>query len=88
MNTQDFPRDQYGYEIPRCHHVSPTGATCNAPPMTGEHFCYFHNPRVAPQREEASRNGGFNRRQPEPSRRIPIGLPRLSLRTPDDVGAG
>jgi hypothetical protein len=64
MNT-GFPKNKYGNATPRCHYVNPTNAeTCNAPPMIGEHYCFFHNPRTAPAREEAARAGGRNRRQP------------------------
>jgi hypothetical protein len=79
---KEYPKDKYGYEIPRCHHVNPiTGDDCNAAPMTGEHYCYVHNPRVAPEREEAQRRGGQNRRQPEPPPRIPANLPYVKLET-------
>lgn len=87
MNT-DFPKDKYGYEVPRCHYVNLTnGDTCNAPPMTGEHYCFFHHPEQQAKREEASRNGGRNRRQPEPQPLIPPNLPRISLKTRADLAA-
>jgi len=47
MQTKEYPRDKYGYEIPRCHYVSPiNGEDCNDVPMTGEHFCPSHNRRL------------------------------------------
>ena len=63
----------------RCHQVSSTGSHCNAPPMTGEHFFFSHNPRMAAEREAAQRAGGRNRRQPDPPPRIPPNLPYVKL---------
>ena len=48
MQTKEYPKDKYGYEIPRCHYASPiNGEDCPDVPMTGEHFCPAHNPRLA-----------------------------------------
>jgi hypothetical protein len=47
MQTKEYPKDKYGYEIPRCHYVSPiNGEDCKDVPMTGEHFCPSHNARL------------------------------------------
>src|SRR5215510_11615778 len=80
-------KDKYGYDIPRCSHISSTGARCNAAPQTGQHFCYFHDPDKQEERLESQRAGGRNRRRPEPPLVIPPGLPRLSLQTPTDIAA-
>ena len=66
----------------RCHYINPVNADgCEAAPMKGEDYCYFHNPRMAPHREEAQRRGGENRRQPAPPPRIPANLPYVKLET-------
>ena len=47
MTTKAYPKDKYGYELPRCHYVSPINSEhCKDVPMTGEHFCPAHNPRI------------------------------------------
>src|SRR5215472_13674059 len=73
---EQYPTDP----MRRCHYINPINADgCEAAPMRGENFCFSHNPRVAPQREEAQRRGGQNRRQPEPPPRIPPNLPLVTL---------
>jgi hypothetical protein len=92
MHTKEYPKDKYGYEIPRCHYVNPTsGEDCEDAPMTGEHFCPSHNPRLEAERRLAAeraeacpgepwapRDHGRRRRQPEPPR-IPPNLPYIKL---------
>jgi hypothetical protein len=98
MQTKEYPRDKYGYEIPRCHYVSPiNGEDCKDVPLTGEHFCPSHNRRLEAEirlaaegrlkaeRAGEQRSGGFSPRQPQPPPRIPPNLPRVTVRTHSDV---
>src|SRR5262249_3215263 len=87
MNTQEFPQDKYGYDIPRCHYLDPTtGERCPAPPQTGTHLCFHHDPVAQAKRYEAARKAGRHRQREAPLV-VPVGLPRIALETPADVAA-
>ncbi len=42
----------------RCIFVKDNGENCGALPMRNSEFCYFHNPEMETERQEAKRNGG------------------------------
>ncbi len=37
-----------------CHHVMPSGLTCQSPAIRGSAFCYFHGRRIPPQAKSPS----------------------------------
>lgn len=45
-----------------CQFIKPDGEHCQARPMHGKDFCYFHDPDRADARREASRAGGLKAR--------------------------
>ena len=40
--------------VQTCHHVMPSGLSCQSPAMRGSAFCYFHGRRIAPQRKQST----------------------------------
>ncbi len=47
-----------------CIAAKDDGSPCRAKAMHGEHFCYFHHPAKAIERESAQRRGGESNRSP------------------------
>ncbi len=45
-----------------CKHIKPDRQRCQAAPMEGAEYCYFHSPEKAKERAEARKKGGVNRR--------------------------
>lgn len=45
-------------QIKRCQALNAQGEPCQAVPMEGEGFCFFHHPHQAEERLEAQREGG------------------------------
>jgi hypothetical protein len=84
--TKDPWKDKYGYDIPRCRYISLIGAQCEAAPITGDHFCPEHHPAEQAKRYDAYRNSSRNLRREAPLV-VPVGLPRITLQTPEDAGA-
>src|SRR5262249_5720850 len=86
--TQTDPwKDKYGYDIPRCHYVNPTtGERCVDTPQTGKQLCFYHDPVAQAKCYEAARKAGRHRQREAPLV-VPVGLPRITLQTPEDAGA-
>jgi hypothetical protein len=47
----------------RCNAVASGGGPCRQAPLTGKDFCYWHDPEMAEEAQEARRLGGLRRRR-------------------------
>ena len=50
-------------ELASCRFQKPNGEPCQATPMRGENFCFWHSPEHAEEAAEARRLGGLRRRK-------------------------
>ncbi len=65
----------------KCSATSKSGEQCEAQPVNGSEFCFFHHPDKAEERKAASAAGG----KAGAPKTLPPDTPWVTVRTPGDV---
>ena len=61
-----------------CTHVKDDGNPCEAVPVSGSEYCFFHDPKMREEHQQATSKGGS-------ARQFKGGLPPVAIDKPEDV---
>ena len=67
----------------RCQYIKEDGQRCAARPLSGSERCYFHDPAVRAERNDARKRGGISRSQ---AQQAPVSdVPPCSLNSAEEI---